>query len=196
MGQGPFGFDPFYSSPMTNSSIRLGIRGDLWLPKHILLLGREQTLDGTGEVFALAVEVDTTNRLSTDNDLGTGTDAPASLSIPLRLVGSGSPGTIIRRVLLLVKTDTGDNDGTDDSIVLQIKTASTIVLNQEIKDTTQTDLEPSYSNWYGPFDAVPFTRSGLSDGGEITLSISGQDKWLPSMVFVYGFDTAEGRQRS
>jgi len=33
----------------------------------------------------------------------------------------------------------------------------------------------------------------LSDGGEITLSISGQDKWLPSMVFVYGFDTAEGR---
>jgi hypothetical protein len=195
MGEGPFGFDPFESSPLTNSSIRLGIRGDdLWLPRDVLLLGREQTPDGTGEVLALAVELDTTVRLSTDNNLGTGTDAPANLSIPLRLVSSGSSGTIIRRVLLLLKTATGDNDGTDDSIVLKIKSASTEVLTQEIKDTTQSDLEPGYANWYGPFDVdAPFTRSGLSDGGEITLSISGQDKWLPSMVFVLGFDTAEGR---
>lgn len=194
MGQGPFGFDPFDSNPLTNSSIRLGIRGDdLWLPKHVLLLGREQTPDGTGEVFALAVEVDTTLRLSTDNDLGTGTDAPANLSTPLRLVGSGSSSIIIRRVLLLVKTDTGDNDGTNNPIFLEIKTGSTMVLDQEIKDTTQTDLEPGYSNWYGPFDAVPFTRGGLSDGGEITLRIDGEDAWRPSMVFVYGFDTAEGR---
>ena len=101
--------------------------------------------------------------------------------------------TIIRRVLLLVKTDNGDNDGMHDSIVLQIKTGSTIVLTQEIKNTTQSDLEPGYSNWYCPYDTAPFTRSGLSDGGEITLSIGGQDAWLPSMVFVYSFDTAEGR---
>jgi len=47
-----FGLDPPESdlSALTNSSIRLGIRGDdLWLPEHVrLLLGRQQTPDGTG----------------------------------------------------------------------------------------------------------------------------------------------------
>jgi hypothetical protein len=99
-------FDPFDSSALTNSSIRLGIRGDnMWLPQHVLLLGRQQNPEGMGEVFALAVEVDTTVRLSTDNDTLGGDGG--NLSMPIRLVGYGTSTTLIRRVLWLVETANG-----------------------------------------------------------------------------------------
>jgi hypothetical protein len=185
----PISFD---SDSLTNSSVRVGITGDnLWKPEHILLLGR--TDPASNELIQwipLATEVDIIDNkegwLSTDESEG-------RLTMPLRLVGLGSDSTVIRRVLLLIRTDNGDDDGTDDPIELQIRVGGGIVLQQQINDTPQTDLDQKSHNWYFLDVAVPFTRSDVSSNGGIQLRILGNDAWLPREVYVYGFDTAEGR---
>jgi hypothetical protein len=118
------------------------------------------------EVLAIAMEVDTTVQLSTGVGL-------SNLSMPLRLVGSGSSSTMIRRVLLLIYTSNKDNAGTDDPIELTITAARTIVMQQQISDTSQPDLEQDSSNWYFLAVAVPFTRSDVLSNGEIRLRILG-----------------------
>jgi hypothetical protein len=184
-GGGPYEMvDPFESMSLTPSSIRLGIRAaDDWHPEHVLLLG--STLR---EMIPLAVEVDQTVRLSTN-------DREGHLSMPVRPVSQGNSTTVIRRVLLLVSTDGwNDNAGTDDPIELQITAGGGIVLQQQIHDTPQPDLEKGCFNWYGPFEAaVPFTRSDVASNGGIQLRILGDNAWKPSQVLVYGFDTADGR---
>lgn len=183
--------DPFESLMLTNSSIRLAIRGDdAWIPDNILLLGRT-----VRETVALALEMVTgTVTLSTDDLDGYEHGQIGHLSMPLNLVGSGSSATVIESVLLLVRTD-HDNDGTRDKITLTINTASGNVLTQPINHpaTTQPDLEAGAFNWYGPYDVVPFTRSDLlADGAGITLSTDGEDAWRPRMVFVLGFNDNTG----
>ena len=58
----PISFD---SALLTNSSIRVGITGDnMWVPEHVLLIGREAA---TGHYIPLAGEWDINDtRLSTD----------------------------------------------------------------------------------------------------------------------------------
>jgi hypothetical protein len=169
---------PIESSLLTNSSIRLGIRsGDLWAPEHVLILGQAPR-----RVIALAMETDLGVRLSTDSEEG-------KLTIPLRLVGSGSSTTTIQRVMLIVYTQ----NGTDDPLQLQISTASGIVADTTIVDTTQDDFEEYAANWHIRPVAAPFTRSDVLSGGAIQLGIQGQDAWRPYSVFVYGLDTATGR---
>jgi hypothetical protein len=179
-------FDPFDSSALTNSSIRLGIRDDdMWHPEHVLLLGRAERM-----VLALAVEVDIMVRLSTDNVLG---GDNGKLSMSLRLVGSGNSSTVIYRVLLLVETSNNDNAGTDNPIEIRITAGGINVMQQEIIDTSQPDLEQGTFNWYFLDVAVPFTRSDVLLNGEIRLRILGTDAWLPRTLFVLGFDTEDGR---
>jgi hypothetical protein len=180
--------DPFESIGLTNSSVRLGIRGDkdqrgdnAWGPQHILLVGLTE-----GEVLALATELDLDLWLSTDRGEG-------HLSMPLRLVSSGSPSTVIRRVLLLLSTDWGDDDGTDDPIELEITAGGRIVVQQEINDTSQTDLDQGSHNWYFLDVAVPFTLRDVSSNGGIKLRIHGTDAWLPAQVLLFGLNTTAGR---
>jgi hypothetical protein len=174
--------DPFESNTLTNSSIRLGIRGDnAWAPQHILLLG------GTERgVLALAMETDLTLWLSTDSSEG-------HLSMPLRLVSAGSSSTVIRRVLLAVYTGSGIDVETDSPIELEINAGGTTVLQRTVPDTSQSDLEQYYGNWYYLDAQTPFTRGDVISSGGIKLRIHGTDAWVPSMVFVYGLDTASGR---
>jgi hypothetical protein len=175
---------PFESNALTNSSIRLGIRGDdAWGPQHVLLLGRTQPAFTPGRIVALAMETDLTHWLSSDSSEG-------HLTMRLRLVGSGSSTTVIRRVLLLVYTDHGSDVETDSPIQLQIAAGGALVLDQQISDTPQDDLEQYTANWYFLDVDVPFTKSDI---GGISLSILGTDAWLPKTVFVFGLDTEAGR---
>ena len=128
------------------------------------------------------METDLGVRLSTDSDEG-------RLTIPLRLVGSGSSATTIQHVMLIVYTQSG----TDDPIQLQISTVSGIVADATILDTTQDYFEEYAANWHIRPVAAPFTRSDVLAGGAIQLGIQGQDAWRPYSVFVYGLDTATGR---
>jgi hypothetical protein len=183
----------FDSDSLTNSSVRVEITGDdAWKPQHVLLLGRTDPLNN--EVVGwipLAIELDTNIWLSSDTSEG-------RVSMPVRLVRLGNDSTVIRRVLLLLKTANEDDAGTDDPIELEITAGGSTVLKQATgsgNSTSQVDTEQSSHNWYFLNVSVPFTKGQvLSDGG-IKLGIGGKDAWLPREVYVYGFDMADGRPR-
>jgi hypothetical protein len=95
----------FESSSLTDSSVRIGTRGDdAWAPQHILLFGQTSR----GSVVPLAMETDLSEWLSTDASEG-------ALTIPLRLVALGGSDLPIRRLLLLVQTADEGDAGTDRS---------------------------------------------------------------------------------
>jgi len=95
-------------------------------------------------------------------------------------------------VLLLVYTGSGDSK-TDSPIQLQVTAGGNLVLDQTVTDTPQDDLEAYTANWYPLSAAVPFTLLDVRLNGGIRLNILGDDAWLPSTLFLYGLDTAEGR---
>jgi hypothetical protein len=180
---------PLDANGMTNSSIRLGIRDDnAWGPQHVLLFGQAQADFEPGRTLALAMETDLEHWLSTDSSEG-------HLTMPLRLVGPGGQTTLIRRVLLLVRTiwqyDTDTE--TDSAIELEIRAGGNLVLKQQVPDTPQPDLEEATTNWYVLDAAVPFTRADIQANGGIRLSILGDDAWKPMLLYVFGLDTASDR---
>jgi hypothetical protein len=184
---GPFP-ETLDSNLLTNTSARLGIRGDdAWAPQDVLLFGLAFERN---ELAALAMETDLSDAglLSTD-------DREGKLTMPIRLVSRGSSSTLIRRVLLLVDTiwQSWTDTGTDSPIELEISAGGNLVLLQEIIDTPQPDLEAGKSNWYPMDAAVPFTRADVLANGEITLRIKGDDAWKPMRLFIFGLDTATGR---
>ena len=185
---------PFDSAALTNSSVRIGIRGDdAWAPGDVLLFGHSLAEFNSGVAVPLALETGLTEFLSTDPSEG-------PLTVPLRRVDPGTSSTIIRRVLLLVHTQwsggglfPGGDTGTDSAIQLEVFAGENLVLREEIDDTSQSDLERGTSNWYVMDTLVPFTRGEVQAGGRIVLSILGGDAWKPMVLFVFGLDTASGR---
>jgi hypothetical protein len=179
--------DPIETNLLTNSSIRLGIRDDqAWGPEHVLLFG--QTSDAhRPRIVALAMETELASWISTDRSDGD----PAKLTMPIRLVGSGSPTTLIRKALLLVYTEQGS--ATNDRIRLEVTAAGTPVVDQPIPDTPQDDLEHYTANWYPVDVKTPFTKGDVISNGSIRLSIDGDDTWWPAQVYVFGLDTETGR---
>jgi hypothetical protein len=185
---------PFDSAALTNSSVRIGVRGDdAWSPGDVLVLGHSLAEFQSGVAVPLAMETGLTDFLSTDPSEG-------PLTIPLRRVDPGTSSTVIRRVLLLVHTQwsggglfPGGDTGTDSAIQLEIFAGENLVLREEIADTSQSDLERGTSNWYVMDTLVPFTRGEVQAGGRIVLSILGDDAWKPMVLFVFGLDTASGR---
>lgn len=169
----------FESSALTDSSIRVGIRGgDAWAPQHIFIFGHTERL-----FVPLAIETDLDAALSTDPDEG-------HLSMPLRLVTAGTSTTVIRRLLVLIGTSLKDEAGTDSPVQLQISAAGAIAVQQMLPGTPQDDLETGRSNWYFLDVAVPFTRGQVNS---VTLSILDEDAWLPRSMLIFGLDTSSGR---
>lgn len=185
---------PFDTTALTDSSVRIGIRGDdAWSPGDIMLFGHSAAEFNSGVAVPIALETGLTEFLSTDPSEG-------PLTVPLRRVDPGTSSTIIRRVLLLVHTQwegggwfPGGDTGTDSAIQLEVFAGANLVLREEIVDTSQSDLERGTSNWYVMDTLVPFTRGEVQAGGRIVLSILGSDKWKPQVLFVFGLDTATGR---
>lgn len=183
---------PFDSATLTDSSVRIGARGDdAWGPGDIFVFGH--SLAAQDVAVPLAFETALTDFMSTD-------PAEGPLTIPLRRVGTGNANTVIQRVLLLVHTQwsgggviPGGDSGTDSAIQLEIFAGENLVLREEIVDTSQSDLERGIANWYEMDSLVPFTRGEVQAGGKIVLSILGNDAWKPQMLFVFGLDTASGR---
>jgi hypothetical protein len=189
LGKGQAGLEegkppaPFDSTKLSNSSVRLGLRGeDAWGPKHVLVVGRSQPDFTPGRFLALAMETDIDRRLSADSSEG-------KLTMPLRRVGEGTSATIIRRVLMLIYTDRGSGVETESDIRLQIASSGQLVLDKKITH----DINQVRAYWQF-FDVErPFTRAEVISKGAIHLSILGTDAWLPMTVFVFGLDTEEGR---
>ena len=190
LGQGQAGLEespplsvPFESNALTDSSIRLGIRGEnAWGPQHVLVLGRTQPAFDPARFIALGMETDLGNWLSANSSEG-------HLSMPIRLVGAGSANTLIERVLLLIYTDAGRDVETDNSIQLQITAGGAIALQHKVT----ADLNQYVAHWYLLDVENPFTRGDVVSNGGIRLSILGTNAWLPKTVFVLGLNTASGR---
>ena len=174
---------PFDSDKLTNSSVRVGLRGDdAWAPKHVMLIGRAQPDFTPGRMLALAMETDIERWLSADSDEG-------QLTMPVRRVGAGTSNTVIRRVLLLVYTDRDSDVDTESDIRLQIAASGQLVLDRKITH----DFDRVRAYWHFLEVERPFTRADIVSKGSIHLSILGTDAWLPMTVFVFGLDTEEGR---
>ena len=174
----------FNSESLTNSSVRIGNRGDdAWAPQHILLFGHTTR----ESVVPIAMETDLTAWLSSDASEG-------ALTLPLRLVGLGGSDTLIHRLLLLVRTaDTGDA-GTDSLVQLQVTINGQLHVSEVLTNTQQDDLERGVSNWYYLPVQTPFTRQDFDLGnGRMELEILGKDAWLPDSLYVFGLDTPTGR---
>src|SRR3990172_1407266 len=176
---------PFDSAALTNSSVRIGVRGDdAWSPGDVLVFGHSLAEFNSGVAVPFAMESGLTEFLSTDAPEG-------PLTVPLRRVDPGTSNTVIRRVLLLVHTQWSTEDsGTDSAIQLEVFVGENLVLREEIDDTSQSDLEKATSNWYVMNALVPFTRGEVQAGGRIAVSILGDDAWKPMALFVFGLDTA------
>ena len=174
----------FNSESLTNSSVRVGNRGDdAWAPQHILLFGHTTR----ESVVPIAMETDLTEWLSSDASEG-------ALTIPLRLVGLGGSDMLIQRLLLLVRTADKDDAETDSLVQLQVTINGQLHVSEVITDTPQDDLERGVSNWYYLPVQTPFTRQGLRGGtGRMELEILGKDAWLPDSLYVFGLDTPAGR---
>jgi hypothetical protein len=173
---------PFESANLTNSSVRLGLRGDdAWAPRHVLVIGHAQPDFTPGRIVALAMETDIERWLSADSDEG-------RLTMPVRRVGAGTSTTVIQRVLLLIYTDRGSDVDTDSDIRLQIAASGQLMLDQKITH----DLNQVRAHWHFLEVEQPFTRADVASKGAIHLSILGTDAWLPMTVFVFGLDTDEG----
>lgn len=181
----------FDSELLTNSSVRIGNRGDdAWAPQDILLFA---VTDGGG-IIPIAMETDLTHWLSSDPSEG-------RLTLPLRLVERGDFSTLIHRLLLLVRTADEDDAGTDSAVRLQVIGSggqlrmSELITNAQ-SDTPQDDLEQGVSNWYCLPVQTPFTEREISTPGSvgrIELEILGRDAWLPESLFLFGLDTPAGR---
>ncbi len=167
----------------TDSSFRIGIRGnDLWRPEHLFLWG---ALGEVTEVVPLAVETDLDVTLSTDESEGV-------LSVPVRLVESGPPSTIINRILVILTTSTAEDSGTKDPINLRISDNTGAVVDFDFPETPQDDRKTGEANFYLSSVVRPFAKSDLNNESTV-LSIGGKDAWFMSRFFVFGLDTAEGR---
>jgi len=179
---------PFDAAGLTNSSVRVGVRGhDAWAPGDVLVFGHSLAEFQSGVAVPLAMESGLTAWLSTDY-----TEGP--LTIPLRRVGPGDSNTLIQRLLLLVHTQWSTSDsGTDSAIQLEVFLGENLILREEIADSSQSDLEKASSNWYEMDAPIPFTRAELQARGRIVLSILGDDAWKPMVLFVFGLDAASGR---
>jgi len=177
------------TSELDNESVRVGILGDdAWAPEVLFLWARARDNSAAFEgVIPLAIETDVNDILSTN-------DAGAVPSLPVRLVGVGDANMEIRRLLLVLLTEGNavnenieSSDGTNDHIQLQIVANNQLVIQQVIYDTPQDDLQPFQANLYWISVPVPFTRASMDNFG-VRLSITGQDSWLPSHVFLFGLD--------
>jgi hypothetical protein len=174
---------PFNSAQLTNSSVRLGLRGDdAWAPRHVLVVGHALPDFTPGRIVALAMETDIDRWLSADSSEG-------RLTMPVRRVGIGTSATVIRRVLLLIYTDRGSDVDTESDIKLQIFSSGQLMLDQKISH----DLNRVRAHWHFLEVEQPFTRADVVSKGAIELSILGTDAWLPMTVFVFGLDTEDGR---
>lgn len=174
-------FDAF-----NESSFRVGLQGaDLWRPEMLFVWGEEE--DGRVIPFALETKIEET--LSTDPDEG---NKPSRASLPLRRISPGDDATVIRRLVVILLTASGEHDGTDNGLTLTGTIDGREVVNASISDTPQDDLEPFIHNVYTLSVRVPFTREELRRG-TLRLSISGKDMWAPASLGIFGFDTFDGR---
>ena len=174
------------SERLTNSSIRLAIRGDsdLWAPRHVLLWGQE----AGGPVVPLAAEWLIETRISTDADEGPVSFPVRRIGFPIRnpLVGLPATDTRVRQLLLIMSTGRGQAADTDDAVELEI-----LFAGAGVRRWRQSFRPPPRRQAFFILPPTlqflePFPRWNNLEAA--TLRIKGGDSWRPTTFFLFGFD--------
>ena len=170
---------------LTDSSVRIGIRGDdMWRPEHLFLWGKNGKL-----IIPIAMETNITKRLSTDVREG-------KLSIPIRLVKPGADNMKIKRLLVMMTTSFIPSADTKSKIELRITNDKQVkVLSYEFPETLQKSQEKGEANMYLISLNKFFKKEDLISGS-IDLRIKGHDAWLPKSFFLFGLDEETGRSEN
>lgn len=182
---------------MSNSSIRLGIRGDdRWALERCMVWG----ISDQKVILPIGLDLGINKFLSTDFREG-------DISIPIKRVKTGNRKTEINHLMFIVQTENqsfpGDakpkpekfETGTDDKIRLQVRTKDgNFLVDHIIENTPQDDLESGQSNFYLIPTKSSFRYKDL-DSNSIQLSILGKDAWLPKKMFLFGIDRMQGEQQ-
>jgi hypothetical protein len=169
-------FPAFDVAALTNSSVRVGLRGDdQWQPELLFVFGE----DSSGGPIPIALGLDIQTKLSTDA-------AEGNISLPLRKVRTMEGKEIIEQLLIIIRTDNDDYSGTDSPVAFDLVTnfgATPTTQIVSIPETPQEDLEEYVTNVYLMPLAPLITKERLS---EIRVRIDGDDMWLPKQMFIFG----------
>jgi hypothetical protein len=139
--------------------------------------------------------------LSTDTSEGINT-------VFLKVIGPGRRRVAARRLAVVVATDPYPNmfpaspgpvgvghdyedRGSDGPLTLQAGGAGNLLLSYTLPQTPQGDLGYTQAGFYVPDLAAPFSRADTS-GGAFTLTMGGEDYWMPDYFGVCGLDTSFG----
>lgn len=189
-------FERITPANLTNSSVRIGIRGDdAWAPEHYFVWG--ESAENPNTIIPIAMENHineiTSNRVGPDPVFISSDKSEGNISLPLRLVRTGDGDSRINRLVMLMTTRNVSDAGTDSKIELQITSNGSVIVNYEIPDTPQWEQEKAQANFYLiPVEANSLTKNSIDDFS-IRLSIKGSDAWRPESFFLFGADTIEGR---
>ncbi|MCZ4279734.1 hypothetical protein O4H49_03015 [Kiloniella laminariae] len=180
-----------YPDSLTDSSIRIAIRGDdLWRPESFFLWG--ETTSGAVEPLAYNKQIKFT--LSTDPNEGN-----FSAALP-RAYGPNSPAVrakqptplLFSNLLVLMTTASAHDSGTNNKLSLEVVGKNgTLYLDSVLKAKGQSNHGTAQANFYEVQETNRFFKHEIES---MTLSISGSDAWKPDNFFVFGYDDLDGVQ--
>lgn len=188
-------FERITPANLTNSSVRIGIRGDdAWAPEHYFVWG--ESAEDPNTIIPIAMEnhinVITSNRVGPDPVFISSDRSEGNISLPLRLIRTGDGDSNIRRLVMLMTTRNASDAGTDSKIELQITRNGSVIVNYDIPDTPQWEQERAQANFYLIPVESNLTKNSIDDFS-IRLTIKGTDAWRPDSFFLFGADAIEGR---
>jgi hypothetical protein len=165
----------------------------MWKPEHYFVWGEQPYIVGHDQrginIVPIALETHLSVKLSTERDEG-------PISLPLRRVHLGARDMQINQLLMLMASADVEYAGTDHDIEISVTVPGTsapkanYVISGE--DHPQYDQDRAQANFYFVPVMESFTYNDLDDNS-ISLSIRGNDAWLPQRFFLFGLDTASGR---
>lgn len=182
---------------LTNSSIRIGIRGrDRWRPEKILIWG----IDWDGNWVPLGYEPEVVFPYESGIDCGFLSIDPnddsvydptleypfpgSRISMPVRLLKAGNNKTLIKSINLIVTTKNEKYSGTASPIYFKIIDNNGVVVDWQIPDSPQHGQDKGQTFLHKVPIYRPFRQVDIK---EMYLEIAGMDLWKVESVFVFGF---------
>ncbi len=192
---------------LANTYFRVGIReSDAWRPEHVFLWGMSEK---PHVIFPLGMRFDASTTLLEREAGGGGFAQPnpeqvvlstdvnkGDLSFPIPPVAPGGPAMPIQRLVMMMTTSNKANAGTNSKVNLQVTSANALLVDFNIPHTPQDDQQRGQANFYFIPVGDPFMKNQLDPENSITLSINGDDTWLPASFYLFGLDTADGMANS
>jgi len=176
---------------LTDSSIKVAIKGkDFWFPEHVLIWGEE----ADNRIVPLAAEWDIEAGISKDPKEGSSSFTVRRVGYPMSPAAPVPDSKARVRQILVVLTTANVNDaGTGQQPSIEITYAGGRKHEEEIRTFRMNELKKGQAFFSLPDTEVPALPSSpvprWNNLDSIVLKAGGDDAWLPSSFFVFGFTT-------